>query len=186
MPSVVTRWHGVPAQNFCRARKIALAVACGAFAPSSVVVIVPQLVTRVSFHALPWARDFGGGVLKVAGFAGGFTVGAGHRLAADAADAAGDAEGDADGAAAGDVLPDRPVSATTPSTMAMTATTVPPATAAFRRTLRRSSSRCACLAAHFSYRRRAYSRSRSRLLGDTRPPHRTRRCAARRPGRGPV
>src|SRR5947209_5146577 len=117
MPSVVTRWHGVPAQNLCWARKMALAVACGAFAPSRFMVIVPQLVTSVSFQALPWARDFGGASLKEAGLAGGFTVGAGHGFDAFDADVAGEAAaeeaGEDVGAAAGDVLPERPVSATT-------------------------------------------------------------------------
>src|SRR3954467_9134934 len=77
MPSVVSRWQGGPAQKFCRARKIALAAACGAFAPSSCAVIVPHVVTSVSFHCLPSARDFGGAALKLAGGARGGARGGG-------------------------------------------------------------------------------------------------------------
>src|SRR3954464_15752410 len=99
MPSVVSRWQGVPAQKFCRARKIALAAACGAFAPSSCMVIVPHVVTSVSFHCLPSARDFGGAALKLAGVAGGLTVGEGQGLDADDAEPDAEEVGEAAGAA---------------------------------------------------------------------------------------
>src|ERR687886_1860957 len=103
MPSVVRRWQAVPAQKFFCARKIALAVACGAFAPSSCAVIVPHEVTSVSFQLLPAARLFGGTSLKLWGVAGGVTVGAGQGFAAAEADGDTAGEAEEDGEAAGAV-----------------------------------------------------------------------------------
>src|SRR3954451_3880311 len=101
MPSVVSRWQGEPFQKPFSDRKIALATACGALAPSSVAATSPHVVVSVNLQLLPAASVFGGAVFHDFGVAGGCTLGAGQGLAAfeapadaegvDAADAAGEA-----------------------------------------------------------------------------------------------
>jgi hydroxyacylglutathione hydrolase len=142
-------------------------------------VIFPHVVVSVRSQLLPAASVFGGAVFQDLGVAAGFTVGLGHGLAAaGAADADADGEAPADAAADGvldGAAPEavdvpEPVfrSSAAPIAMPRTTMTVTPMAMALRWALRRWAARCCCLAAHFSYRRLAYSRSR--LLGDTRPP----------------
>src|SRR5205085_12670193 len=129
MPSVTRRWHGEPFQNPLRDRNIALDTACGAFAPSSLMMIFPQLVARVRSQLLWAARVFGGAVFQDFGVAGGFPLGAGQGLApaapadADGEAALADATGaDAEGVGLAAVVPE-PVLRSNAAPMAIPITT---------------------------------------------------------------
>src|SRR3954463_2033959 len=166
MPSVVSRWQGDPFQKPFRARKIALETACGALAPASVAATSPHVVLRVSLQSLPPASALGGAVFHDSGVAGGCTVGAGQGLAAFEAPADGEGVDAADAAGEAAVVVEL-VRRSSAAPMAMPRTTMTdrPIAIALRCARRRAPTRSCCFAAHFSYRRLAYSRSR--LLGDT-------------------
>src|SRR6185295_7961020 len=106
MPSVVSRWHGLPSQNFLPDRKIAFETALGALSPNRSASIAPQVVVSASFQVLPPASATSGAAENFCGVAGALTVGAGHGFGPAAAEADGDsdasAEEDADGEAEAD------------------------------------------------------------------------------------
>src|SRR6185437_14818065 len=80
MPLVVSRWQAVLSKKPLRARKMNDATVCGACLPSSLKVIVPQVVATVAVQSRPAARLFGGAALNCCGLAIALVVVLGQAL----------------------------------------------------------------------------------------------------------